>query len=292
VSLSFVALDVETANAARSSICQIGLVRVKDGTIGESYCELVDPESFFDEWNVGIHGISSSLVAGKPKFVDIAQRIADFVGGEVVVSHTAFDRAAIQQAYARYGLVPPCWPWLDSAAVSRRAWTALASSGYGLADVAAHCGIELRNHHDALEDARVTALIFSRAIEETGLDIEAWRHRVTQPIDPQAAVIRRDGDPLGPLHGEVVVFTGTLSMSRSAAAALAASLGCDVRDSVTRSTTTLVVGQQDLSRLAGFEKSGKHRKAEDLIAQGAKIAIIGENDFVHFARPGGDGIGR
>jgi DNA polymerase-3 subunit epsilon len=38
-----------------------------------------------------------------------------------------------------------------------------------------------------------------------------------------------------------------------------------VTASVTRTTTLLIVGDQDIRQLAGHEKSNKHRKAEWLI---------------------------
>jgi len=42
----------------------------------------------------------------------------------------------------------------------------------------------------------------------------------------------------------------------------------------------LVVGDQDVMKLAGHEKSAKHRKAESLIAQGEEIRILRESDFM------------
>jgi DNA polymerase III subunit epsilon len=77
-----------------------------------------------------------------------------------------------------------------------------------------------------------------------------------------------------------IVFTGALSLPRINAAKIAASLGCHVDNSVTKSTTILVVGTQDVIRLAGYEKSSKHRKAEDLIPKGFPIKILSEKDFI------------
>ena len=42
----------------------------------------------------------------------------------------------------------------------------------------------------------------------------------------------------------------------------------------------LVVGIQDASKLAGYEKSSKHRKTEELIQKGIPITILSEKDFV------------
>lgn len=76
------------------------------------------------------------------------------------------------------------------------------------------------------------------------------------------------------------MFTGSLTIPRGEAATRAAALGCDVRNTVTSKTTILVVGQQDLARLGGYEKSSKQRKAEELISDGATITILGEDDFM------------
>ena len=45
----------------------------------------------------------------------------------------------------------------------------------------------------------------------------------------------------------------------------------------------LVVGDQDVQKLAGHNKSSKHRKAEDLILKGQPIRILRESDFLELA---------
>ena len=69
-------------------------------------------------------------------------------------------------------------------------------------------------------------------------------------------------------------------MSREEAAECAAQAGCTVTAGVTKKTTLLVVGTQDLTLLAGHDKRTKHRKAEDLIAKGQAIQILSEKDFI------------
>ena len=89
----------------------------------------------------------------------------------------------------------------------------------------------------------------------------------------------RVGAENGRLAGEVIVFTGFLSVHRGEAASLAAAAGCAVADSVTKKTTILIVGDQDLRLTKGQEKSAKHRRAEELIAQGGALRIVRESDF-------------
>ena len=68
-------------------------------------------------------------------------------------------------------------------------------------------------------------------------------------------------------------------MLRKEAADRAAKAGCRVDLNVTKGTTLLVVGDQDVAKLGGHEKSGKHRKAEARIADGQAIRILRETDF-------------
>jgi DNA polymerase-3 subunit epsilon len=76
-----------------------------------------------------------------------------------------------------------------------------------------------------------------------------------------------------------LVFTGALTIPRHEAAGCAAEMGCEVDEDVTKRTTILVVGDQDVQRLAGHKKSRKHRKAEELIRKGQAIRILRETDF-------------
>jgi DNA polymerase-3 subunit epsilon len=275
--MEFVAIDVETANADISSICQIGMARYENGVLAEEWKSYVDPEDYFDGINISIHGIDESVVHGAPTLTKLADYLYRFLNNRVVVCHTHFDRVAVKQAVEKYGIIPPECVWLDSARVARRVWKEFAWSGYGLYNVCRTLGYEFK-HHDALEDAKAAGYVLLTAINRSGLDLEAWLKRIQQPIDP-ASRIKREGNPEGPLYGEVLVFTGALEIPRRDAAEMAAKIGCQVACGVTKKTTILVVGDQDVKRLAGHEKSSKHRKAEELISKGFSIRILRESDF-------------
>jgi DNA polymerase-3 subunit epsilon len=285
--MRFVAIDVETANADVGSICQIGLARFADGAIVDEWSSLVDPEDDFDEINVSVHGIQSHMVCGRPTLPEIYPNLCDFLDGAICVCHTHFDRIAVNRGLARYNLQPLSISWLDSARVVRRTWKDLAWKGYGLANVCSRIGYEFQ-HHDALEDARAAGYVLLAAVRESGIDLDGWTRRVSQPIDPAQASrtsdLHRNGNPEGDLYGEIIVFTGALEVPRHEAADMAASIGCRVDPNVTKRTTILVVGDQDLVKLAGHEKSTKHRKAEQLAAEGHRIRIIRETDFKSLVR--------
>lgn len=201
-----------------------------------------------------------------------------------VVCHTHFDRAAMHQASRRYRLEAPQCTWVDSARVARRVWKQSARNGYGLFNVCQFLGYDFK-HHDALEDAKSAAQILLSASNESGLDLDGWLARVRQPIEPlTTGAIKREGNPEGALYGEVLVFTGALEIPRREAADLTAVLGCQVASGVTKKTTMLVAGDRDVKKLAGHEKSSKHRKAEELIRQGVAIRVLRESDFRELVR--------
>ncbi len=278
--MGFVAIDVETANPDLSSICQIGVVCFDNGSITATWQRLVNPEDYFDPWNIYIHGISEANVANAPTLPDIFYDLQEFLSEQIVVCHTAFDRVALSRAIDKYRLPGIACTWLDSAKVVRRAWPNFARCGYGLKNIAETLGIVFE-HHVAQEDARAAGEVVLRAIADTGITVSEWLKRVTQPISLHASKISQEGNPEGPLIGHVAVFTGTLSLPRREAAKMAANAGCSITDSVNKATTLLIVGDQDIRKLAGNEKSSKHRKAEDLISKGDQIRILGESDFRH-----------
>lgn len=282
--MNFIAIDVETANPRMSSICQIGLVQYKDGQEVRGVSLFVNPLDYFDSFNVSLHGIDENAVADAYTYGEIYESLSMLLCNRLVVCHTHFDRIALAQASDYYGLDPISCDWLDTAKVARRAWPQFANRGYGLSSLAKHFGIAFQ-HHNALHDARAAALILLKAAAETGLGLDDWRRRVEQPISLEKANICREGGLDGPLTGELTVFTGSLQIPRHQAADLAQAAGSAVAASVTSKTTLLIVGDQDLGKLAGKTKSAKHLKAETLIARGQPIRIMQETDFMAVVAP-------
>jgi DNA polymerase III subunit epsilon len=277
--MDFVVVDVETANADLSSICQIGIASFRDSRLADSWVSLVNPEDEFSAIHVSIHGIHKDQVKDAPTWAEVLPHVTSRMDGRIVVSHMPYDRHAVTKACDRSGLPLCACTWLDSAQVVRRAWPEFSKSGYSLTKLAKHFGIDY-GAHDALEDARFAGEVLLRAIDKTGLSPEQWLLRVKQPVDPTSSQgYKRDGNPDGELCNQVLVFTGALSISRQEAADAAVAAGCRVDENVSKHTTLLVVGDQDLRVLNGHEKSSKHRKAEMLIAKGQSIRILGESDF-------------
>lgn len=281
--MNFVALDVETANADLSSICQIGIAHFSEGKLVRSLSQLINPKDYFDGWNVSVHGILEDDVLDSPTFGEYSANLIDELTGKIVVTHSHFDRTALGKAFYNINLEMPSCQWLDTAKVARRAWAEYSQRGYGLANLAEHIGHDFK-HHDAEEDAIAAGAILLAAEEIHRLGVNGWITRCGQPITESnssgsGSNFSGEGDPDGMLYGETIVFTGALSIPRREASERAKETGLTVGSSVTKKTTIVCVGDQDLNRLDGHRKSSKHRKAEQLATNGQALRIIGESDF-------------
>ena len=301
--LDFVALDVETANSQRGSICAIGLVVVREGRVVERHGWLVQPPEelhWFDSFNTALHGIGPSDVADAPTFSASLQRLTDVVGDLPVIAHNAaFDIGALRDACDAEGLP---WPSLRYGCTLVMARRELALVSYRLPLVAEALGIDLYSHHNAAADAEAAAQVVlalaarRRAASLTALAAELmvllgrvsaddWRgcHRThaagggTKPAPPSA---NPDADPNHPLFGQVMVFTGALGVRREDAWAQVAALGAVAESSVTKRTNLLVVGD-------GFDGddpvdfwTGKAAKAVALRAKGHDIEVLTERELL------------
>lgn len=273
----FIALDVETACSDAASICQIGLACVQPDNQFQTFSMLVNPGTRFDPFNIQLHGIGPDLVADAPRFPDALSALLPLLMRHHLVQHSNFDKQAVTAACGVCGVTIPDLRWSDSVAIARRAWPELkGNGGHGLANLKRTLNLKF-HHHDAGEDARAAAMVVLRA--ETHLSMPFEQLIIPAAKPRYSAKQSRTGNANGPLAGSTVVFTGSLGMSREAASDLAALAGMNVKASVTNQTTHLVVGDQDLSVLAGHTKSSKHRKAEEMREAGHSIQIMGETEF-------------
>jgi len=279
-SFRFIALDVETACSDAASICQIGLACVQPDNQIQTFSMLVNPGTRFDPFNIQLHGIGPDHVVDAPRFPDALSLLLPLLTTHHLVQHSNFDKQAMNAACGFCGLTTPDLRWSDSVIIARRAWPELkGNGGHGLANLKRTLNLQF-HHHDAGEDARAAALVVLHAEAYLSMPFEelilpkmpATKSRF--PTKPTPAA-----NPNGPLVGANVVFTGNLKMSREEAAGLAARAGMEVKAGVTKQSTHLVVGDQDLSVLAGHTKSTKHRKAESMRDAGHPIQIIGETEF-------------
>ncbi|MGJ8652031.1 MAG: 3'-5' exonuclease [Opitutaceae bacterium] len=150
---TFTAIDFETAQPARSSICQVGLVRVEEGEVVRELSLLVQPpENTYSYWNTNVHGLTEIDTMRSPFFDAIWPEIRGFIEGRTVVAHNgAFDFSCLRKTLDFYGMSEPAYEQQCTYKLYKKKLNVLCVE-YGIA----------LNHHDALSDARACAELYLR----------------------------------------------------------------------------------------------------------------------------------
>ena len=294
--MNFLAIDFETANSSRASICSIGIVIVENGLIKEEIHTYIDPKDEFTYFNTVIHGITEDMVQGAPTFKEYWPELKAMIENEVLIAHNAsFDMSAMRYALDLFREPYADFTYGCSYVFSKKVWPSLFD--HKLSTVADHLGISFK-HHDALEDARAAALVTLAALENSETDsleelsdmhnLQLGLHHVdryspagAKKRKKSAIVPMRKVNKSHPFFNASIVFTGKLqTMTRGEATKLVLNYGGVCKNNVTRNTGYLVIGDYDLTNFTEVFQSVKMHKVEELINQGHPIKILGENDFL------------
>lgn len=158
--LNFVAIDFETANYEPTSVCSVGLVKVRDGVITGSLYRLIkpEPEYYISRFTNQIHGISREDTEDAPTFDVVWREIEPWLEGLPLVAHNkAFDEKCLKAAFRCYGMDYPDYEFLCTLQGARRAVPRVLCGGYSLPVLCNFMGIPFDNHHNALADAEACA---------------------------------------------------------------------------------------------------------------------------------------
>ncbi len=163
-----IVFDIETTGLSKEAdrITEIGAVKLRNMEIVDEFRTFVDPERPIPPQNTQITGITDDMVAGAPKEREALEAFLGFAGDAVLVAHNAdFDTGFIRVACERQGIDYNIRS-VDTLALSRAALPHLRQ--HKLDIVAKEYKVGDFNHHRALDDAKVLALIFQRIIADAG----------------------------------------------------------------------------------------------------------------------------
>ena len=155
----FAAIDFETANSERSSVCSVGVVIVRNNEIVDSFYSLINPEpNYYNYWCTKVHGLTSRDTDDAPVFPEVWKQIAPLIEGLPLVAHNSpFDESCLKAVFRVYQMDYPDYKFYDTLSMARRTMKGLEN--HQLHTVAATCGYQLDNHHHALADAEACAWI-------------------------------------------------------------------------------------------------------------------------------------
>lgn len=154
----FAAIDFETANNERTSVCSVGLVVIRDGEIADRFYSLIHPEpDYYTYWNTRVHGLTKADTNHAPIFPEVWRKVEPLIVDLPLVAHNkAFDESCLKAVFRCYQMDYPDYSFYCTLVQSRQVWP---QGHHNLDIIAARCGYDLTNHHHALADAEACAAI-------------------------------------------------------------------------------------------------------------------------------------
>jgi DNA polymerase-3 subunit epsilon len=164
---SFSIIDVETTgiSARYNNIIEIGIVKIANLKIVNTFHTMINPGRAIPYFISQFTGITDDDVYNAPFFEDAADDIMKFISDDILGGHNfSFDKSFLKREllYAGKGLLyneDVC-----TLKLSRRMYPNLRSRS--LSSMCRHFKLHNENSHRALSDAKVTAQLFLRMIEE------------------------------------------------------------------------------------------------------------------------------
>ena len=155
----FAAIDFETANNERTSVCSVGVVVVRNGEITDTFYSLIQPEpNYYSYWCQRVHGLGHEDTDDAPVFPRVWALIEPLIQGLPLVAHNkSFDESCLKAVFRCYQMDYPAYEFLCTCQAARRLLKQLPN--HKLDTVAAYLGYDLSHHHHALADAEACAHI-------------------------------------------------------------------------------------------------------------------------------------
>ncbi|WP_428115185.1 exonuclease domain-containing protein [Candidatus Poriferisodalis sp.] len=155
-------VDCETTGfGKRDRIVEIAAVEVDvdTGDVVDEFDTLVNPER--DVGPTNVHGITASMVEAAPTFAEIAAALARRMHGSTLVAHNlSFDSRMLSQEFGR----------IDTTFVAGSGYCTLRATSEKLGVACRRHEIAATEQHQALADARATAVLLTRVYEAEEAD--------------------------------------------------------------------------------------------------------------------------
>ena len=151
-----VAFDVETPNYHNDRMSSIGIAVIENRAIVDTYTSLIDPETYFDAFNVALTGITPEMVRRAPTFPRLWEEIGPLLRSGVLIAHNAaFDMRVLAACVAHYGVdMPRRVPYACTVQMGRRCYPQLPNHRLDTLCRSRHIPLD---HHKADSDSLACA---------------------------------------------------------------------------------------------------------------------------------------
>ncbi len=150
---SYVALDIETTglNPAADRIIEIGMARVCNGNVADTYSTLVNPGIKISDRIIELTHIHNEELTDKPRINELIDDVIQFIGDYPILGHNViFDYSFLKKAAVNNNLVFPS-AGIDTLKIARRILPELEHKK--LDYLCEYLKVDPGNSHRALDDA-------------------------------------------------------------------------------------------------------------------------------------------
>lgn len=286
----FTVIDIETTglDCSYDHIIEVAGLKVRSGKVVDTFNSLLRPADFdeLDPFISDLTGITEDMISSAPDTSNVIKNYYSFIGDDILIGHniSGFDVNFIYDALANINIVFDN-DYVDTLRVSRHALPELEH--HRLCDLTDYYSVDSSVSHRALSDCNSTLLIYDylrNEILQKFITFDNFKEyckkhkKQTKAAEINPSVSTFDSNH--PLYQKECVITGKLSRAtRKQAMQLLADVGALNRDTVTKDTRFLILGNNDYCKTVKNGKSSKHKKAEKLILNGQDLQIISENTF-------------
>ena len=173
MSIKYIAFDVETPNHLNDRVSSLGVSIIDDDGCIQTKEYIVNPECYFDPFNISLTGITPEMVENAPTFPEVWAEIEPLFTCNTLVAHNAlFDLGVLQKTLTAYDLSTPVFEYLCTLRITRRVLPEL--DNHKLSTICSFFGIPL-NHHHAGSDSEACARILV-CLENAGIYFSAHSH--------------------------------------------------------------------------------------------------------------------
>jgi DNA polymerase III subunit epsilon len=162
-----IVLDTETTGLEVEQghrIIEIGCIELeRRRPTRNHFHQYLNPEREIDPGAVEVHGLTNEFLAPKPRFVEVARALWDYLqGAELIIHNAPFDLGFLNIEFARAGFeakLESVCTVIDTVALARRL---LPGQRVGLDALCKRYGVDnsSRDFHGALLDARLLADVY------------------------------------------------------------------------------------------------------------------------------------
>lgn len=180
-----VSLDTETTGLDPSiaRIVQLGLINISKGELDDSsqWEQIVNPQMPIPASSTEIHGIHDEIASSAPSLADTWTNLVDRLQNRVIIGHTiGFDLTVLENEARRLKLT-----WKKPRALCVKMLATIVAPGladHSLDALATWLGVTIEGRHQALGDARATALVFlalQEKLKQAGIETLAQAERAS-----------------------------------------------------------------------------------------------------------------